>query len=84
MERHQFGFGFMRWDTGGEKVKSFWGKGETIEECRKDALRQAQCYRSSYECELNAKAKEKAAQRGERYVPSHIQVHLNGIGTFWK
>lgn len=84
MEKHQFGFGFIRWDTGGEKVKSFWGQGANVDECRADALRQAKSYKSSYEAELNAKARAKAERRAARYAPTPIQVGINGVGVLWR
>ena len=38
MMKHQYGFALMNDHTGGQKRISFWGEGETEEECRKDAF----------------------------------------------
>ena len=84
MEKHQFGFGFIRWDTGGERVHSFWGYGANVDECRQDALRPAKNYKASYEAELNAKARAKAERRGDRFAPTPIQVGINGCGSLWR
>ena len=81
-ERHQFGFGFMRLDTGGERVKSFWGNG-SVEEAKTDARNKALAYLASYENELNEKARMKSRMRGDMYAPSHIDVRLNGC-SLWK
>lgn len=75
MEKHQFGFSFMRGDTGGQKVHSFWGFGDP-ETAKKDASARAKCYAQSYERELNDKARAKAERRGDRYAPSHINVQI--------
>lgn len=74
-EKHQFGFSFMRGDTGGQKVHSFWGDGD-VETAKKDAFARAKCYAQSYERELNDKARAKAERRGDRYAPSHIDVQI--------
>lgn len=82
MEKHQFGFSFMRDDTGGQKVHSFWGLGD-VETARKDAIIHAKTYANQYENELNAKARQKSLQRGDRYAPSHIGVQIVGC-SLWK
>ena len=74
-ERHQYSFSFMRSDTGGQKTKTFWGNGDP-EVAKQDCLSQARRYASSYENELNQKARDKAARRGDRYAPSHIGVQI--------
>lgn len=84
MEKHQFGFEFIRWDTGGEHVKSFWGYGNNVEECRADATTQAKNYKTSYEAELNASRCVKAERCGDCYTPSSIQVEINGVGLLWQ
>lgn len=83
MVKHQFGFSFMRGDTGGQKVHSFWGTGEDVEACKKEALRQANWFKESYECQINDKIRQKAAQRGERYAPSHVDVQIVGC-SLWR
>lgn len=80
MERHQFGFSFMRQDTGGQRVHSFWGTGKDVEECRKSARDAAMRYASSYENELNEKARIK---NRSNYAPSHIGVQIVGC-SLWK
>lgn len=75
IERHQYCFSFMRSDTGGQKTKTFWGNGDP-EAAKQDCLSQARRYASSYENELNQKARDKAARRGDRYSPSHINVDI--------
>ena len=82
MEKHQFGFGFMRNDTGGEKVHSFWGYGD-VDTARKEAIEHAKTYARSYESELNEKARQKAERRGDRYAPSHIGVQIVGC-SLWR
>jgi hypothetical protein len=52
MEKHQFGFALMNDSTGGQRRISFWGVGENVEECRKNAM---------------AKAKAKCADLAEAY-----------------
>lgn len=74
-EKHQFGFSFMRGDTGGQKVHSFWGYGD-VDAAKADAFRQAKNYAQSYERELNDKARAKAERRGDRYAPSRIDVQI--------
>lgn len=75
VERHQYCFSFMRTDTGGQKIKTFWGNGDP-ETSRKDCFVQAARYAKTYEAELNQKARDKAERRGERYAPSHISVQI--------
>ena len=75
IERHQYCFSFMRSDTGGQKTKTFWGN-DGPETAKQDCLSQAQHYASSYENELNQKARDKASRRGDRYAPSHISVQI--------
>ena len=82
MEKHQFGFSFMRGDTGGQRVKTFWGCGD-VDAAKADALRQAKTYAYSYELELNDKARTKASYRGDRYAPSHIDVQIVGC-SLWR
>ena len=74
-ERHQYCFSFMRTDTGGQKIKTFWGDGDP-ETAKQECLVQARSYARSYEDELNQKARDKAAHRGDRYAPSHIGVQI--------
>ena len=81
-ERHQFCFSFMRTDTGGQKIKTFWGNGDS-ETARKDCFVQAACYAKAYETELNQKARDKAERRGDRYAPSHISVQIVG-NSMWR
>ena len=75
IERHQYCFSFMRTDTGGQKIKTFWGNGDP-EAAKQACLIQTRAYASTYENELNQKARDKAARRGERYAPSHIGVQI--------
>ena len=82
VERHQFGFAFMRTDTGGQKVKSFWGDGDPIV-AKEEARACAEAYRSSYEEELYQKACAKSRARGERYRPSRCKVQIVGC-DMWK
>jgi len=81
--RHQYGFSFMRCDTGGQRVHSFWGSGASEEECKADAHAQARAYASKYENELNEKARAKSRQRGDHYAPSHINVRIVGC-SLWR
>jgi len=81
-ERHQFCFSFMRGDTGGQKTKTFWGDGDP-ETAKKDCIAQAKRYATSYEGELNQKARDKAYRRGDRYAPSHIDVQIVG-SSMWR
>lgn len=81
-ERHQYCFSFMRGDTGGQKIKTFWGNGDP-ETAKKDCLAQAKQYAISYENELNQKARDKAKRRGDRYAPSHIGVQIVG-NSMWR
>ena len=74
-EKHQFGFSFMRTDTGGQRVHSFWGYGD-VETAKTKASESAKAYARSYESELNEKARQKAERRGDRYAPSHIGVQI--------
>lgn len=82
IERHQWCFSFMRGDTGGQKTKTFWGNGSP-ETSKQDCLSQARRYASAYESELNEKAHDKAARRGDRYAPSHIDVQIVG-SSMWR
>lgn len=75
IERHQFCFSFMRTDTGGQKTKTFWGNGDP-ETAKQECSAQARRYAVQYEDELNQKARDKAARRGDRYAPSHIGVQI--------
>ena len=74
-ERHQYCFSFVRSDTGGQKIKTFWGNGNP-ETAKKDCIFQARFYAGVYERKLNQKAHDKAARCGERYAPSHIDVYI--------
>lgn len=80
MERHQFGFSFMRLDTGGQRVHSFWGTGKDVEECRKSAIEAARRYANTYETDLNEKAR---MRNRSRYAPSHIGVPIVNC-SLWK
>lgn len=82
IERHQYCFSFMRTDTGGQKIKTFWGNGDH-ETARKDCFVQAARYAKVYESELNQKARDKVERRGERYAPSHIGVQIVG-NSMWR
>ena len=79
-ERHQFCFSFMRWDTGGQKTKTFWATGDP-ETALASATAQAQAYRRQYENELNAKQRQKHYY--DRYAPSHIDVQIVGK-SMWR
>ena len=79
-ERHQFGFSFMRWDTGGQRMHTFWGSGANVEACKRDARAKAETYRYKYENELNEKARRKNTSR---YAPSPIQVQIVGC-SLWR
>ena len=83
MERHQFGFSFMRQDTGGQRVHSFWGSGKDREGCRLSALEAAKRYCYQYEQEINDKIRVKAERRGDRYLPSHVGVQIVSC-SFWR
>lgn len=78
LEEHKYGFSFMRDDTGGQRVKAFTGRGVSAEAALEDAQAKARSYRSSYAEELNRKARDKAAARGDRYRPSEIRVSIVG------
>ena len=82
MERHQYCFSFMRDDTGGQKTKTFWGKGNR-EESEQNALNQARMYKQQYQNELNQKARDRARRRGDMYRPSEIRVQIVSY-SFWK
>ena len=82
MERHQYGFAIMNGNTGGCRRKSFWGKGETEEECKKDARRQADKYASK----LTDQAYEKACRKNDCYgLPSRSSYKFQVVGCMlWK
>ena len=81
--RHQYGFAFMRCDTGSQRVHSFWGSGTSEDECKAHAREQARDYASRYENELNEKARAKSRQRGDHYAPSHVNVQIVGC-SLWR
>jgi len=82
MERHQYGFAVMNGCTGGCRRKSFWGRGATEEECKKDARRQAEAYAS----QLTDQAYEKACRRERsNYRPSRSSYVFQVVGcSLWQ
>lgn len=82
MERHQYGFAVMNGCTGGCRRKSFWGRGATEEECKKDARRQAEAYAS----QLTDQAYEKACRRERsNYRPSRSSYEFQVVGcSLWQ
>lgn len=82
MERHQYGFAVMNGCTGGCRRKSFWGTGDTEEECKKDAFRQAKSYASR----LTDQAYEKACSKNRGYGrPSRSSYEFQVVGcSLWK
>jgi len=81
--KHQYGFSFMRQDTGGQKVHSFWGYGDSEESCKQNAIEKARQFKESYEREINDKIRAKSERRGERYAPSHVGVQIVGC-SLWR
>ncbi len=79
-ERHQFGFSFMRWDTGGQRMHTFWGDGADFEDCKQNARAKAETYRCKYERDLNEKARLK---NRSCYAPSPIRVQIVGC-SLWR
>ena len=85
MERHQYGFAIMNWNTGRDRRKSFWGVGETEEDCRKDAKKQADAYASRLGDEAYEKAKMKGRMRGDHYAPSRESYKFGVVGcSLWQ
>lgn len=82
MERHQYGFAVMNGCTGGCRSKSFWGTGATEEECKKNALRQAEAYAS----QLTDKAYAKACNKNSGYGrPSRSSYEFQVVGcSLWQ
>lgn len=79
-ERHQFGFSFMRWDTGGQRMHTFWGDGADVDACKKDAMNKAMAYANRYQDELNEKARRK---NRSNYAPPRIRVQIVGC-SLWR
>lgn len=87
MEKHQYGFAIMNWNTGRDRCYSFWGTGATEEECKKDARRQADAKASQLSEEAYQKARNKVLARGNRSLglPSHESYRFGVVGcTLWK
>lgn len=82
MEKHQFGFSVMNGNTGGCRRISFWGNGETEDECKKDAIRQAKDYAER----LTDQAYEKACRRERsHYKPSRSSYEFQIVGcSLWR
>jgi hypothetical protein len=82
MEKHQYGFAVMNFRTGGTTRKSFWGRGVTEEECKKDALRQANAYAE----QKTDEAYRKACMRDRSgYRPSSSSYEFQVVGcSLWK
>lgn len=84
MEKHQYGFAVMNWRTGNDRRKSFWGTGETEEDCKKDARRQANAYAEQLSEKAYQKAREQAIRKGE-YLPSRECYKFGVTGcSLWK
>lgn len=89
MEKHQYGFAIMNWNTGRDRCYSFWGTGTTEEECKKDACRQADAKASQLSEEAYQKAREKAERKanGSRMygLPSRESYRFGVVGCLlWK
>ena len=85
MEKHEYGFAIMNWSTGRDRRKSFWGTGATEEECRKDAIRQADAYATRLSAEAYEKAKMKGRMHGDRCAPSRESYAFGVVGcSLWK
>ena len=83
MEHHQYGFAVMNGCTGGCRRKSFWGTGTTEDECKKNALCQAEAYASR----LTDQAYEKACRKTSRGYgrPSRSSYEFQVVGcSLWK
>lgn len=82
MEKHQYGFAVMNFRTGGTTRKSFWGRGVNEEDCRKDALRQANAYAE----QKTDEAYRKACMRDRSgYRPSRSSYEFQVVGcSLWK
>ena len=82
---HQYGFAVMNWNTGRDRCKSFWGTGDTEEDCRNDARRQADAYAKRLGDEAYEKAKNAGLRRGNMYAPSRESYRFGIVGcTLWK
>ena len=82
MERHQYGFAVMNGCIGGCRRKSFWGTGATEEECKKNALRQAEAYASQLTDKAYGKACNKRCGYGR---PSRSSYEFQVVGcSLWK
>lgn len=81
-ERHQYGFAIMNGCTGGCCRKSFLGRGATEEECKRDALKQAEAYAS----QLTDQAYEKACSKSSGYGrPSRSSYEFQVVGcSLWQ
>lgn len=82
MEKHQYGFAIMNFRTGGTRRKSFWGKGTTEADCKKDALSQA----NSYAEQLTDQAYDKACRKDRSgYRPSRSSYEFQVVGcSLWQ
>ena len=82
MERHQYGFAVMNGCTGGCRRKSFWGTGATEEECKKNALCQAEAYAS----QLTDKEYAKVCSKNREYgLPSRSSYEFQVVGcSLWQ
>ena len=82
MERHQYSFTVMNVYTGDYTRKSFWGCGVTEEECRKDALRQANTYADQKSDDTYRNA---CIFRRRGYLPSRSSYEFQVVGcSLWK
>ena len=82
MERHQYGFAVMNGCTRACRRKSFWGTGATEEECKKNALRQAEAYASQLTDKAYGKACNKRCGYGR---PSRSSYEFQVVGcSLWK
>lgn len=82
MEKHQYGFAIMNTRTGGCTRKSFWGRGSSEEECRRDAFVMAKAYAE----QKTDVAYRKACMRDRSgYRPSRSSYEFEVVGcTLWK
>jgi hypothetical protein len=82
IEKHQYGFAIMNDYTGNIRRKSFWGKGETEEECKLEARRQADAYAAKLADQSYEKACRKNTERG---LPSRSSYTFTVVGQCkWK
>lgn len=82
MEKHQYGFSTMNCRTGSIKRKSFWGTGETENDCLGNARGKANDYARDQAEQAYNKARMKDRSG---YAPSRSSYEFQVVGhSLWK